>query len=79
VSRAAARLNMSQPAVSHALARLRELLGDPLLVRQGGGLVPTIRALEIAQPLADALAGVRSVLGPQGFDPQGTRHRFRLS
>lgn len=79
VSRAAARLNMSQPAVSHALARLRELLGDPLLVRQGGGLVPTIRALEIAQPLADALAGVRGVLGPQGFDPQGTRHRFRLS
>lgn len=79
VSRAAARLNMSQPAVSHALARLRDLLGDPLLVRQGSGLVPTIRALEIAQPLADTLAGVRSVLGPQGFDPATTQHRFRLS
>jgi DNA-binding transcriptional LysR family regulator len=79
VSRAAARLNMSQPAVSHALARLRDLLGDPLLVRQGSGLVPTVRALEIAQPLAGTLAGVRSVLGPQGFDPATTQHRFRLS
>lgn len=79
VSRAAVRLNMSQPAVSHALARLRDLLGDPLLVRQGSALVPSVRALEIAQPLAETLAGVRSVLGPQGFDPQTTRHRFRLS
>ena len=46
VTRAAERLHLSQPAVSHALARLRDLLGDPLLVRQGGALVPTARALE---------------------------------
>ena len=55
VTRAAARLHLSQPAVSHALARLRDVLGDPLLVRQGGTLVPTARALELTTPLAEAL------------------------
>lgn len=79
VSRAAVRLNMSQPAVSHALARLRELLGDPLLIRQGAGLAPTIKAMEIMKPLAQVLSGVRSVLGPQGFDPATTQHRFHLA
>ncbi|MDR6434472.1 LysR family transcriptional regulator [Brucella pseudogrignonensis] len=79
VSRAAVRLNMSQPAVSHALARLRELLDDPLLIREGAGLVPSIKAMEIAKPLTEALSGVRAVLGPQGFDPATTQHRFHLS
>ncbi|PSJ60452.1 LysR family transcriptional regulator [Pseudaminobacter soli (ex Li et al. 2025)] len=79
VSRAAVRLNMSQPAVSHALGRLRELLGDPLLVRRGGGLVPTTRALELARPLADALTQVRAVLGPVHFDPASQTHAFRLA
>ena len=64
VTRAAERLHLSQPAVSHALGRLRDLLGDPLLVRQGGGLVATARALELAAPLADALAQVQSLLAP---------------
>ncbi|WP_200813818.1 LysR family transcriptional regulator, partial [Mycobacterium avium] len=58
VTRAAERLHLSQPAVSHALARLRDLLGDPLLVRQGSSLVPTTRALELTMPLAQALAQV---------------------
>ncbi|MFS2323996.1 LysR substrate-binding domain-containing protein [Brucella sp. H1_1004] len=79
VSRAAVRLNMSQPAVSHALARLRDLLDDPLLVREGAGLVPSIKAMEIAKPLTEALSGVRAVLGPQGFDPATTQYRFNLS
>ncbi|EBY7415779.1 LysR family transcriptional regulator [Salmonella enterica subsp. enterica serovar Alachua] len=79
VSRAAIRLNMSQPAVSHALARLRDLLDDPLLVREGAGLVPTLKAMEIAKPLTEVLTGVRSVLGPQGFDPATTQYRFHLS
>ncbi|WP_202970062.1 LysR family transcriptional regulator [Pararhizobium polonicum] len=79
VSRAALRLNMSQPAVSHALARLRSLLGDPLLTRQGGGLAPTIRAMELSKPLAEALAQIRTVLGPDGFEPGRTRHTFRLA
>ncbi len=79
VSRAALRLNMSQPAVSHALARLRSLLGDPLFTRHGGGLSPTVRALELSQPLTEALAQVRAVLGPDGFDPAQSRHIFRLA
>src|ERR1700750_278807 len=56
VTRAAERLHLSHPEVSHALASWRDLLGDPLLVRQGGSLVPTARALELATPLAEALA-----------------------
>lgn len=79
VSRTALRLNMSQPAVSHALARLRSLLDDPLLTRQGGELAPTIRAMELSKPLAEALAQIRTVLGPARFDPGRTRHTFRLA
>ena len=79
VSRTALRLNMSQPAVSHALARLRSLLDDPLFTRQGGGLTPTVRAMELSKPLAEALAQIRSVLGPDRFEPGSTRHSFRLA
>lgn len=79
VTRAAERLHLSQPAVSHALARLRDLLGDPLLVRQGGGLVATARGLELAAPLADALAQVQSLLAPNRFDPASARRTFRLA
>jgi len=78
LSRAAARLNMSQPAVSHALARLRHLLGDPLFRREGGRMVPTLRAQALAPPLAEALAQIRSVLGPDAFDPAAP-HVFRLT
>ncbi|WP_411382486.1 LysR family transcriptional regulator [Pseudomonas sp. MPB26] len=79
VTRAAERLHLSQPAVSHALARLRDLLGDPLLVRQGGSLVPTARALELATPLAEALAQVQTLLAPNRFDPASARRKFRLA
>ncbi|MEK1949364.1 MAG: LysR family transcriptional regulator, partial [Ensifer adhaerens] len=79
VSRAAVRLNKSQPAVSHALARLRELFDDPLLVRHGGRLEPTIRALELAPRLVEAMGRVRSLLAPAGFDPATERHVFRLA
>lgn len=79
VSRAALRLNRSQPAVSHALARLRHLLDDPLLVRRQGGLEPTARAIEIAPALAEALDGVRHLLAPDDFDPATERRTFRLA
>ena len=79
VSRTALRLNMSQPAVSHALARLRALLDDPLFTRQGGRLAPTIRAMELSKPLAEALAQIRTVLGPDSFEPGRARHIFRLA
>jgi len=60
-SRAAERLGMSQPAVSNALSRLRDLIGDPLFVRQARGLKPTLKAQEIVGPVRDAL----SVIGRQ--------------
>ncbi|VVN20455.1 PCP degradation transcriptional activation protein [Pseudomonas fluorescens] len=77
VTRAAERLHLSQPAVSHALARLRDLLGDPLLVRAGAGLVPTPRALELVVPLA--AAQVQALLAPNAFDPATTQRTFRLA
>merc|ERR1711965_1205160 len=79
VSRAAARLNMSQPAVSHALARLRVLFDDPLLIRRGGQLVASARALEIAPVLEEALRQMRVVFGPSGFDPAKEKRTFRLT
>lgn len=79
VTRAAERLHLSQPAVSHALARLREMLGDPLLVRAGGGLVATARALELMAPLSEALASVQALLAPNTFDPASAKRRFRLA
>ncbi|MBD8235373.1 MULTISPECIES: LysR family transcriptional regulator [Pseudomonas] len=79
VTRAAERLHLSQPAVSHALARLRDVLGDPLLVRHGGALVPTARALELAAPLAEALAQVQALLAPNCFDPASAKRRFRVA
>jgi len=79
ISRAALRLQLSQPAVSHSLARLRQLLDDPLLVRGQGGLVLTPRAHELTGPLAEALAQVRILLGPGGFQPSTARRTFRLA
>lgn len=79
VSRAASRLNMSQPAVSHALARLRHLFDDRLLIRRDGQLAPSARALEIAPALTEALRQLREVLGPGGFDPAGEKRTFRLA
>lgn len=79
VTRAAERLHLSQPAVSHALARLRDLLGDPLLVRVGASLVPTARALELAGPLRETLVQVQALLAPNAFDPASARRRFHLA
>ncbi|WP_437907099.1 LysR family transcriptional regulator [Sorangium sp. So ce327] len=70
VTRAARRLNLSQPALSAQLQRLRELLGDPLLVPAQRGMTPTRRALELQAPLHEALEGVRAVVAAgAGFDP----------
>jgi DNA-binding transcriptional LysR family regulator len=80
VTRAAERIGLSQPAVSAALARLRSALGDPLLVRQGQGLVPTEYARRIAPDLRQALDGLASLLsGPSDFDPSNATETFRIS
>ncbi len=80
VTRAAKRLGRSQPATSHALARLRELLGDPLLVRQGRELVPTPRALALQGPLHHILGELGRVLeDSSSFDPATSTRRFVLA
>jgi LysR family nod box-dependent transcriptional activator len=80
VTRAAARVGLSQPGMSNALARLRRLLDDPLLVRRGATLVPTARAEALAGPVHEALELIRgAVHTPTHFDPASERRAFRLS
>lgn len=77
VSRAAQRLNLSQPALSAQLARLREMLGDPLFVPSHRGMTPTPLALGLQAPLAAALAQLRDVVtSARAFDP--ARDEFTL-
>src|SRR3954462_10252003 len=64
VARAAQRLRLSPSAMSRALARLRETMGDPLLVRAGRGLVPTPRALQIREQVSRLVQDVEGVLRP---------------
>ncbi|GGC72737.1 LysR family transcriptional regulator [Chelatococcus reniformis] len=79
VGRAAERLNLSASAVSHGLGRLRQLLKDPLFLRTPKGVVPTMRALELAAPVADILARVRSVVSTAApFDPATSTRRFTI-
>jgi len=78
VSRAAMRIGLSQPAASHALQRLREVLGDPLLVRTGARMELTPRAQGLRGPLAQALDQVRGLFIPDGFDALSSERRFRL-
>lgn len=80
VSRAAERLSLSQPAVSNALNRLRELLGDPLLVRVGRSMQPTPRALALEAPIRTALAQIeQSLVAGEAFDPARSRQRFSIA
>ena len=78
VSRAAMRIGLSQPAASHALQRLRDLIGDPLLVRTGARMELTPRAQALRGPLAQALDQVRALFVPDGFDASTSERQFRL-
>jgi DNA-binding transcriptional LysR family regulator len=79
VTRAADRLGLSQPAVSAALKRLRQQLGDPLLVRTRNGMSPTPRAQEIYASLGHSLDSLQNVVqdGP-AFAPERTQRSFNL-
>ncbi|TAL78719.1 MAG: LysR family transcriptional regulator [Burkholderiaceae bacterium] len=78
VGRAADRLNLSQSAVSHALGRLREQVGDPLFVRHPRGIEPTPRGLVLWEGVSDVLERARTVLAPeQPFSPRRAR-RFTI-
>lgn len=79
VAAAARRLGLSPSAMSRALARLREVTGDPLLVRAGRGLVPTPRALELRSQVGQLVDGVRAVLRPaEKLDISTVERRFTL-
>jgi DNA-binding transcriptional LysR family regulator len=79
VSRTATRLNQSQPAVSTALKRLREIFGDPLLVKDKLRMVPTERALQLLASVRVVLGEIDLLLAPGAdFDPASTRQSFRL-
>jgi DNA-binding transcriptional LysR family regulator len=79
VSNAARRLNLSQPAISHSLARLRALFDDRLFVRAGNGLVPTTRARELVGPIREALRGLDAALASVGaFDPAASTRKFTI-
>jgi DNA-binding transcriptional LysR family regulator len=78
VSRAAMRIGLSQPAASHALQRLRDVLGDPLLVRVGARMELTPRAQALRGPLAQALDQVRGLFIPDDFDAASSERHFRL-
>lgn len=78
VSRAAAHVNLSQPAMSRALNRLQHAIKDPLLVRSGRGMVLTPRGEALRQPVREALAGVSTVFKPEIFDPSKAQDLFRL-
>jgi DNA-binding transcriptional LysR family regulator len=78
-TRAAERIGLTQPAVSHALNRLRALFGDPLFVRSPRGMVPTSAALEAAPAIRSILEQVEAVLrGGQVFDPEESTRQFVL-
>lgn len=80
VTHAADRLNVTQPTVSHSLARLREAYGDRLFVRSAQGLEPTARSAQIFEQLAESLAIIDASLEEQRpFEPVSSSRRFRLA
>jgi DNA-binding transcriptional LysR family regulator len=79
LTRAALRLSLTQPAVSNALRRLREALGDELLVRKGRGLAPTARALSLWPAVRDILQRLQVSLAPDTFYPERASDIFVLA
>ena len=79
VTRAAAVLAMTQPAVSNALRRLRESIGEDLFVPGATGVTPTPHAQALWPGVRQALAGLRDLFDPQGFDPRRDEHVFTLA
>lgn len=79
LTKAARQLALTQPAVSNALRRLREALGDELLVRKGRQLEPTVRALELWSAVRTALQQLQASLAPSVFDPATATNTFVLT
>ena len=79
LSASGAELGMSQPAVSRALARLREMYGDPLFIRRPRGVAPTPFAESLAAPIASALETLRGTFQRPTFDVRTERRAFRVA
>lgn len=79
VARAARRLHVTPSAISNALARLRGVLGDPLVTRKGRGIVPTPRATELAPAIARGLAELERAIAAGPFDPASCTRTFTLA
>ena len=79
VTRAGQRIGLSQPAMSHALTRLRHMLKDELFIRTPDGMAPTPRAEALAVPLRNALSEMQLALEPAAFDPVVADRRFTVA
>lgn len=80
ITRAAGKLHLTQPAISHSLGRLRELFRDELFVREGRAMVPTPLARNLIDPVRRALRGLEVTLNElEAFDPATTQKRFTLA
>lgn len=78
-TRAAENLAMTQPAVSNALRRLREALGDQLVARAGYGITPTPTAIALWPVVREALASLQAIITPDAFDPSTSKQGFVLA
>jgi DNA-binding transcriptional LysR family regulator len=79
VTRAGGRVGLSQPAVSHALGRLRHMLKDELFIRTPEGMMPTPRAEQLAEPLHRALNDMQLALEPETFAPAEAARQFVIA
>ncbi|RDK05493.1 LysR family transcriptional regulator [Cupriavidus lacunae] len=80
VSAAAKRLNVTQPSVSYALNRLRDVLNDPLFTRTRDGMVPTFNATQLFHSFRSALDSIEvAISATRQFDPQRSKRSFRLA
>jgi DNA-binding transcriptional LysR family regulator len=79
VTRAAAKLHLSQSAMSAALARLREAFADPLLLRTARGMLPTMRGAQLAGPVKQVLLEIERLVRASEFDPRHAQETFRIA
>ena len=80
VTRAAERLSRTQSAISHSLARLREQLGDPLLIKVGGAMEPSPFALQLVEDIRPILRSIQRIAAlPQHFEPATSERTFRVA
>jgi DNA-binding transcriptional LysR family regulator len=80
ITRASHKLHLTQPAVSHALGRLRQMFNDPLFAREGRAMVPTPLARSLIEPVRRALRELEVTLnGTESFDPASTQKHFTVA